>query len=56
MVLTLMIPARKIYGLQDLITPKHIDNMAKIILLDRNDRGIRLQHGVLHGLLRCQQV
>jgi Ni/Fe-hydrogenase subunit HybB-like protein len=33
MVLTLMIPAMKIYGLQDLITPKHIDNMAKIILL-----------------------
>ncbi len=33
MVLTLMIPARSIYGLQDLLTPKHIDNMAKIILL-----------------------
>lgn len=33
MVLTLMIPCRKIYGLQDLITPKHIDNMTKIILL-----------------------
>jgi len=33
MVLTLMIPARSIYGLQDLITLKHIDNMAKIILL-----------------------
>jgi molybdopterin-containing oxidoreductase family membrane subunit len=33
MVLTLMIPARKIYGLEDLITLKHIDNMAKIILL-----------------------
>jgi molybdopterin-containing oxidoreductase family membrane subunit len=33
MVLTLMIPARKIYGLEDLITMKHIDNMAKIILL-----------------------
>ncbi len=33
MVLTLMIPARAIYGLHDLITPKHIDNMAKIILL-----------------------
>jgi Ni/Fe-hydrogenase subunit HybB-like protein len=32
MVLTLMIP-RRIYGLEDLITPKHIDNMAKIILL-----------------------
>jgi Ni/Fe-hydrogenase subunit HybB-like protein len=33
MVLTLMIPARAIYGLHDLITEKHIDNMAKIILL-----------------------
>ena len=33
MVLTLMIPARSIYGLHDLITPKHIDNMSKIILL-----------------------
>ncbi len=33
MVLTLMIPARAIYGLHDMITPKHIDNMAKIILL-----------------------
>ncbi|RPJ34585.1 MAG: hydrogenase [Verrucomicrobiaceae bacterium] len=33
MVLTIMIPARFVYGLQDLITMKHIDNMAKIILL-----------------------
>ena len=33
MVLTIMIPARFIYGLHDLITMKHIDNMAKIILL-----------------------
>lgn len=33
MVLTLMIPVRAIYGLHDLITEKHIDNMAKIILL-----------------------
>jgi Ni/Fe-hydrogenase subunit HybB-like protein len=33
MVLTLMIPARAIYGLHDLITPRHIDNMCKIILL-----------------------
>jgi Ni/Fe-hydrogenase subunit HybB-like protein len=31
MVLTLMIPARRIYNLYDLITPKHIDNMTKII-------------------------
>ncbi|MEM9478987.1 MAG: NrfD/PsrC family molybdoenzyme membrane anchor subunit [Verrucomicrobiota bacterium] len=33
MVLTLMIPVRRIYGLHDLITPKHVDNMAKILLL-----------------------
>jgi Ni/Fe-hydrogenase subunit HybB-like protein len=33
MVLTLMIPVRKIYGLEDMITMKHVDNMAKIILL-----------------------
>ncbi|CAN5663865.1 polysulfide reductase NrfD [soil metagenome] len=33
MVLTLMIPVRAIYGLHDMITEKHIDNMAKIILL-----------------------
>ncbi|NNE92541.1 MAG: polysulfide reductase NrfD, partial [Verrucomicrobiales bacterium] len=33
MVLTLMLPCRKLYGLEDMITLKHIDNMAKIILL-----------------------
>ncbi len=33
MVLTLMLPARWFYGLHDVITLKHIDNMAKIILL-----------------------
>ena len=33
MVLTLMIPVRRIYGLDDLLTPKHVDNMAKIILV-----------------------
>ena len=33
MVLTLMLPARAIYGLHDLITPRHIDVMCKIILL-----------------------
>lgn len=33
MVLTLMIPARAIFKLEDLITIKHIDNMAKIIVL-----------------------
>jgi Ni/Fe-hydrogenase subunit HybB-like protein len=33
MVLTLMLPARAIFGLHDVITAKHIDNMAKIVLL-----------------------
>ncbi|MFZ4693633.1 MAG: NrfD/PsrC family molybdoenzyme membrane anchor subunit [Verrucomicrobiia bacterium] len=33
MVLTLLLPARAIFGLHDLITAKHIDNMCKIILL-----------------------
>ena len=33
MVLTLMIPVRRIFRLQDVITVKHIDNMAKIVLL-----------------------
>jgi Ni/Fe-hydrogenase subunit HybB-like protein len=32
MVLTLAIPLRKVYGLQDFITTKHLDNMAKIML------------------------
>jgi hypothetical protein len=31
-VLTLAIPLRKIYGLEDFITMKHLDNMAKILL------------------------
>jgi molybdopterin-containing oxidoreductase family membrane subunit len=32
MVLTLAIPIRKLYGLEDFITLRHIDNMAKILL------------------------
>ncbi|MDF1754420.1 MAG: polysulfide reductase NrfD [Verrucomicrobiales bacterium] len=33
MVLTLMLPVRKLYGLEDLFTMKHVDYMTKIILL-----------------------
>ncbi len=33
MVLTIMLPARAIYGLHDLITDDHVDKMCKIILL-----------------------
>jgi molybdopterin-containing oxidoreductase family membrane subunit len=32
MVLTLLIPARAIFGLHHLITPRHLDNMCKVIL------------------------
>ncbi|QDV22306.1 NrfD/PsrC family molybdoenzyme membrane anchor subunit [Aureliella helgolandensis] len=32
MVLTLLIPVRRIYNLKNLITPRHLDNMCKIIL------------------------
>ncbi len=33
MVITLTIPMRRIMGLQDLITPWHLDNLAKVVLL-----------------------
>jgi Ni/Fe-hydrogenase subunit HybB-like protein len=33
MVLTLLIPMRSIYGLQDMITLRHLDNMAKVMLV-----------------------
>ncbi len=33
MVLTLLIPMRRVMGLEDLITPWHLDNLAKVILL-----------------------
>jgi len=33
MVLTLAIPIRKIYGLEDFITMRHLQNMAKVMLL-----------------------
>jgi Ni/Fe-hydrogenase subunit HybB-like protein len=32
MVLTLTIPVRKLFGLEDLITMKHLDNMGKVLL------------------------
>jgi molybdopterin-containing oxidoreductase family membrane subunit len=32
MVLTIAIPLRKVYGLEDFITMRHLDNMAKVML------------------------
>jgi Ni/Fe-hydrogenase subunit HybB-like protein len=33
MVLTLMVPLRKLFGLEDFITEKHLDNMSKVMLV-----------------------
>ncbi len=33
MVLTLLVPARKLFGLEELVTKRHLDNMAKITLV-----------------------
>ncbi|MCG3138021.1 MAG: hypothetical protein HJJLKODD_01877 [Phycisphaerae bacterium] len=32
MVVTLMVPAREFFGLKELVTPRHLENMAKIML------------------------
>ena len=44
MVLTLIIPVRAVYGLQDLITTKHLENCAKIMLVT----GLIVAHGYLN--------
>ena len=36
MVITLAIPIRKFYHLEDLVTLRHLDNMAKVMLGDRS--------------------
>ena len=56
MVVTLAIPARELFGLKDFITRRHLDNMAKIILVTSLHGGLRLPDGVLHGLVRRQSV
>ncbi len=46
MVLTLVIPVRAIYGLKGLITQRHLDNMAKILLAT----GIMVFYGYLNEM------
>ncbi len=48
MVLTLAIPLRAFYGLEDFITMRHLDNMAKVMLVDRPDRRLRLPDRSVH--------
>jgi len=43
MVMTLAIPLRAVYGLQDFITAKHLDNMAKVMLAT----GLMVAYGYL---------
>jgi len=54
--LTIAIPLRKAYGLEDFITMRHLDNMAKGHAGHRPHRCLWLLHGILHGLLQRQQV
>ncbi len=54
MVVTLAIPARELFGLKDFITLRHLDNMAKIILVTSLHGGLCLLDGVFHGLVRRQ--
>jgi molybdopterin-containing oxidoreductase family membrane subunit len=43
MVLTLMIPARKVFGFEGIITQRHLDNMAKVMLAT----GLMVSYGYL---------
>ena len=54
MVVTLAVPARELFGLKNLITMRHLDNMAKIILVTSLHGGLRLRDGVLHRLVQRQ--
>ena len=54
MVLTLLIPARAIFKLHDIITPQHIDKMAKIILLTGSIRRLRLRDGIFRRVVQRQ--
>ncbi len=56
MVLTLAIPIRKFYHLEDLVTLRHLDNMAKVMLANGPDRRLRLRHGSLHGVVLGQPL
>ena len=44
MVLMLAIPIRKIYGLEDFITERHLQNSAKVMLATGLDRRLRIRH------------
>ena len=51
MVLTLMIPCRQLYGLQDLVTDASSGHDESCDAGDKPDGGLRLWHRILHGLV-----
>jgi Ni/Fe-hydrogenase subunit HybB-like protein len=54
MVLTLMIPLRKIFNTQQIITMHVLESRGQNHRLHRPDRGLCLRHGVLHRLVQPQ--
>ena len=56
MVLALAIPLRAVYGLQGLITDRHLDNCGEGDAGHRTDCGLRLHHGNLHRLVQRQRL
>ena len=56
MVLTLMIPARQLFGLKHIIKIEHIEVMNKIMLATGMMVGLRVRDGVLHRLVLRQPV
>ncbi len=49
MVLTLAIPVRKLFHLEDFITARHLDNMGKVMLAT----GLIVAYGYMIGNLYC---
>ena len=49
-------PARGLYRLEDFITMRHLENMAKVTLVDRPDRRLRLRVGGVLRLVQRQRV
>ena len=56
MVITLMVICRSAFGLKDIITIRHFDYMAKIILVTGSMVGYAYGDGVLHRLVQRQPV
>ena len=52
MVLTLLIPVRRVFRLDNVITERHLDNLAQDDARDRLDRHLPLHHRVLHRLVQ----